>query len=112
MKNWIIGICVAACVGLTGCTSLSPSQRWGAAAVTYEAGLRVVTANADSLSDRQLADVYEVARPAKAYLDRSYEILTDGDPSNDHKAVALLEVVEKDVLPIIQRVAGEAKRGN
>jgi hypothetical protein len=108
MKTWIIGICVATTVGLTGC-SLSPSQRWGATAVGYEAGIRVVTANADRLSDETLRDVYEVAKPAKAYLDRSYEILTDGDPSNDDSAVALIEVVERDVLPILLRAGKEVK---
>lgn len=106
--NKIIALCVAACVGLTGCsTKLSPSQKWGVMAVGTTAAINTVVANEAQLSDEELITASQYSSLAKGYLDTSFEILTDGDPSNDNLVWPLLETVEQQAIPRLRKLGGE-----
>ena len=105
--NKIIALCVAACVGLTGCTKLTPSQKWGVMAVGTTAAINTVVANEASLTDEQLVTASEYSSLAKGYLDTSFEILTDGDPTNDNLVWPFLEAVEKQAIPRLRAIGGE-----
>lgn len=107
MRNWICGLAVAVCVGLTGC-SLSPSQRYGVAAVAYTASVNTITANSDQLSDDDLRRIKPAVDTGKAYLDDTYELLTDGDPTNDTSVEPLLDALEGYVLSTLEQAAQEA----
>lgn len=107
MNRLLIALAVA-CVGLGGCKA-TPSQRYGAAAIAYSATLNVISDNSDLLSDGQLESVSTFATPGKQYLDRVYEVLTDGDPTNDGGADALLWTLENEILPPLVRVRAEVK---
>jgi hypothetical protein len=95
---------------MTGC-QLSPSQRYGAAAIGYSTSLNVISANQQHLSDEQLLSVAEVAVPGKQLLDQAYENLTDGDPSNDAEAEIILDALETKILPSLIAVEKEATSG-
>lgn len=107
MRNWICGLAIAACVGLTGC-QLSPSQRYGVAATTYASTVNVITKNNELLSDEQLRQVKPAVDTGKVYLDETYELLTDGDPTNDSSTEPLLDALEDFVLTTLEQAAQEA----
>lgn len=99
---------ILAAVLMAGC-QMSPSQRYGAAAIGYTASLNVIVANQQHLSDKQLLAVDAVATPGKMLLDQAYEMLTDGDPTNDKDAEIVLRALETKILPSLTAVEKEVK---
>lgn len=105
--NKLIALCVTACIGLTGCsTKLTPSQKWGVMAVGTTAAVNTIVANEALLSDEQLLTASQYSSLAKGYLDTAFEILTDGDPSNDNLVWPFLEAVEQQALPRLRSLGG------
>lgn len=104
--NRIIALCVAACLGLTGC-QMSPSQKWGVAAIGTAAAINTVVANESLLTDEQLITASQYSSLAKGWLDTAFDILTDGDPSNDNLVLPLLKMVETQAIPRLREIGAQ-----
>lgn len=101
---------LGAALSMVGC-QLSPGQRYGGAAIAYASTVNTLVANENLLSTETIRSLDPAVSIGREYLVNSYDILTDGDPSNDNEALILLDTLEDITLPLLEQAAKEVNDG-
>lgn len=100
MNKFLVGGLALVTVFLGACSAdLSYSQRYAVVGEGYVLATDTLTANLDRLSDREQRQADVLVTAGKQYLDGTYDLLTDADPTNDGSVEPLLDALEDSILP-------------
>jgi hypothetical protein len=110
LRNSLKIMALCGVLSLTGC-QLSPGQRYGGASIAYSSTVNTLVSNGHLLSNEDILDIDPAVSLGRDYLDNAFEILTDGDPSNDNEALILLKTLEDQTLPVLEAAAKELNDG-